>query len=61
MTKDGCLTDILVYPLLPVEFQVYPKDDLSDEQERHEWSETRMNVVRELSTFMSVAKKPTHD
>jgi hypothetical protein len=44
-----------------MEFQVYPKDDLSDEQERHEWSEARMNVVRELSTFMSVAKKPAHD
>jgi hypothetical protein len=44
-----------------VEFQVYPKDNLSDEQERHEWGEARMNAVRELSTFMSVAKKPTHD
>jgi hypothetical protein len=44
-----------------MEFQVYPKDDLSNEQEGHEWSEARMNVVGELSTFMSVAKKPTHD
>jgi hypothetical protein len=61
MTQDGRLTDILVYSLLPMEFQVYPKDDLSDEQERHEWSEARMYVVRELSTFMSVAKKPAHD
>jgi len=61
MAQDSYLTDILVYPLFPMEFQVYPKDDLSDEQGRHEWSEARMNVVRELSTFMSVAKKPTHD
>jgi len=44
-----------------MEFQIYPKDDLSDEQEGDERSKTRMNVVSELSTFMSVTEKPTDD
>jgi hypothetical protein len=44
-----------------MELQVYPKDDLSDEQESHEGSKTGVDVVSELSTFMSVTKKPTYD
>ena len=61
MTHHRCSTNVLVNPLFPVEFQVYPKHNLPHKQERYERSEARMDIVCELSSLVSVSEKPSYD
>jgi len=61
MTHDCRTSNVPIDTAFKVEFKIYPKHDLSNEQESNERSKTSMDIMRELASFVCVSEKPTHD